>query len=229
MNLSSTVQWFVLLTSLAATRTTACSCFVWPTLDTMVQDEAAYIFRGIVIPRFLSSFSFSSLFSFLTNDGDVGRTREYTVRIQKVYKNGCVTDSSSRKLSSFTLSERQIVTIVSPWNSCGISALPLFRSFLLSGVITTSDESRECTLQQEQEASATIGISSSAGTTKPVIRAPTLRRLASSDVIVTMNADLCGSFVKLWRTVTRTERNTLSNEAVNNGTNTTQFECGSGN
>lgn len=223
MNTPKTIQLILLLTTITATRTTACSCFVWPTLDTALEDESAYLFRGIVVPRFFSTLA-SSL-TFLRNDGV---TNEYTLRVQKVYKNGCTTDIRGKKVSSVLLLERQAITIVTPRNSCGLRSLPIFRSFLVSGVVTTSDQDHARWLRHGQDKSTSYNFSTITDTSNTAIRAHMLRRAASTDAIVTMNADLCNTFVQLWRTVTRAEKNLLS-IGETSAVNATMFECINGN
>jgi hypothetical protein len=217
MNVPITIQLILLLTIFTATSITACSCYVWPTLDTVLEDESAYLFRGIVVPRLFSTLSKRS----------AGVTNEYTLRVQKVYKNGCITDIRGKKVSSVLLLERQAVTIVTPRNSCGIRSLPIFRSFLVSGDVTTSDQDRVRWLRQGQDTSTSYNFSTIIDTSNTAIRAHMLRRAASTDAMVTMNANLCNTFIQLWRTVTRTEKNLLS-IGESSAVNTTFYECSNG-
>ena len=246
MHVFISIQSLFLLLSVALTttiRTTmGCSCLVWPTLDAMIQDENVYIFRGIVVPRFLSLFSSS------TNSNNSPSTK-YTVRIQEVYKNGCAIsdDSDGGSGTSFPLPNRKKITIISPINSCGISPLARFRSFLFTGVVTTvvsdstngnNDRSARTLLQQQQQGPEkparrneyynTAPISTDAS--KNIVRNRILRRTVSTNnsPVVTMDVDLCSNFIQLWRTVTPTERDALS-KLKSTATNATIPRCSSDN
>lgn len=226
---------FVMLTFLLSvtTRIEACSCLVWPTFDTMIQDETTYMFRGRVVPRFLSStFSFSSLLSSLWSNDRNDTSQTYTVRVQRVFKNGCIGDN--KKISSHPLSEGEIITIVSPQNSCGINQLPMFRSFLISGTMSTSDQGRARSLQQPQELTSynsdiSITDTSNNNNNNVIQNHVTVRRRTESSDVTTLDANVCNALVQLWREVTRAERNTLSSIEANISTNTSQFECSNGN
>ena len=221
MNYVIIVQLLFLLSILTTRTTKGCSCLEWPTLDTMILDETAYIFRGIVIPRFLSLFSSS------TNDNFP--STQYTVWIQRVYKNGCDSDSGSANLSSFLLPRRQTIEIISPRNSCRISSLPIFRTFLFTGIVTASDSNgndRSRTLHQDQEQSARYNSTILTEASNDIIQRHALRRTESTNVPLTMVMDvnLCGNFIQLWRTVTQTEKDVLSN-LPSRTSNATTLEC----
>lgn len=216
--------WMSILTS-RTTTTLGCNCVVFPTLDIMLQDNTTFIFRGIVLPRFLSSIkNNNNTFDMTTGSPST----KYFVRIQRVYRNGinsttmsdaaAVTGGTKEKATDRSTT----ITIVSPKNSCGISILPIFRTFLFTGVISVSVSSQRRSLlllpnldQQPQAQYHT-------DTTDESVRKRHMLRRRSTSVIgsiifgnnnmpMMMNVDLCGSFIQLWRTVSPTERKMLSN------------------
>jgi UNC-6/NTR/C345C module len=152
----------------------------------MLQDETSYVFRGKVVA--LSSSS---------------STNEYTIRIEKVYKNGCLTTGNS---SSITLSERQMISLVSARDSCGFPKLATSRTYLIAGYGDTVSDSngnnRSRLLQHEQE------LSMMHNTTSHALR----RRDASAMSTVIMDIYWCSGYIDTWLGVTQKEKNLLSKE-----------------
>ena len=105
------LMMMMIMFSAASTTTMACRCFTEPTLDMMMQDASISVFHGMVVPH---RSLFSSMTTASTNDN------EYSVLIQKVYKNVCPNAGSGIK-------PYQMITIASSKNSCGVTSLSLDR------------------------------------------------------------------------------------------------------
>jgi hypothetical protein len=207
-------SWFMIF---SASSTMACRCFTEPTLDVMLQDESISIFHGIIV-------SHRSLLS-PSNDNDGKLSNEYTVLIQKVYKNACPDFGSAANPNSTSsslppLRAYQTITVASPQNSCGVSSLTVFRSFLFTGIVTYHDtgNNRARMLQEPDLPSV-----STTNTTTMVAeklsnhlnkKINKLRRTVSTEVAASMNVDLCSNYIQPWRAVPRTEKRQLSNYIV---------------
>lgn len=246
MSIMSLALWWTIF-FYATTTTMACRCYAEPTLDLVLQDETISIFRGMILPQ--------SLFSSSSKDNSFN---EYTVLIQKVYQNQCHHPelvvppflSSSSPSSAVVvasppplLKAYQTITITSSKNSCGITTLPLFRTFLFSGVVSYHKQDRTRTLQEEEELqhhptppNTTTNTSFTFANNNSILRSPTLRRTVytdDDDTSVFVHVNLC-QYMKTWRSVTRAEKTSLSNltpvaSTATTGTDSmTLMECSGG-
>ena len=210
--------------TMCSTPTMACRCYTEPTLDVMLPDATISMFRGMIVPRrILTSLSFSN-----DHAPDNHLSDEYTVWIQKVYRHGCHNASTANDASPPVVELRayQTLTIVSPRNSCGVSSLPLFRTFLFTGVVSYQDEDNDNRmLQQKEEEEEEIAFPPSATSqntttsiTETLTHSSLLRRTTSTDVgkassttmTMMMHVDVCSNYISPWRSVTRTEQHQLS-------------------
>ena len=190
MNIVMTIQSLLFFMTITATTTLSCSCFVWPTLDFMLEEETAYVFRGFVIPRFMSPSSSSN----------TGRADEYAVWIQKVHRNACTSEESS----GITLSKRQIIAVTSPRNSCGYLKLPMLSSVLFASYGDTVSDSNGNNRLLQEDPTPTMH-------RKNATSHHTIRRAASTKLA--MNVNLCSSFIQFWSSLSISERNSLSDVA----------------
>ena len=186
----------LLLFASATPTTTACRCALEPTLELELQDETTAIFRGMIVPSLQSSTTIN---------------KEFRVVIEKVYQNGAV-----------PLRAYQTITIVTPRNSCGIPSLPLFSTFLFSGVVADKsggivpfNGDRNLMLQPEQEL-PTKETDTTDTESKQTFQ---LRRTQSTETTstasVSMSVHLC-AYYKPWRTVTRKEKCQLERSVICN-------------
>jgi hypothetical protein len=178
----------------------------------MFDDVNTSIFHGMVVPRRLTSAASSS--SAMDLDS---LSNEYTVRIQKVYKNGCRSSKSDMKPnlpSLFPLEAYQTITIKTPKNSCGVSSFSMFRSYLFTGVVSYHANPDRALPTTSITSNATMENSSNPQK-HAALRRSSVASTTATVVTLSMNVNVCSNYIQPWRTVTRGEKRQLSNWMVN--------------